>query len=55
MYAIRSYYVYGLPLLVRAGNRIHAHFEVFAKWMRDRHNIDPKLVIREGNVVDEIP
>jgi len=37
-----------------AKERIHAHYEVFAKWMRDRHNIDPKLVIREGNVVDEI-
>lgn len=37
-----------------AKERIHAHFEVFAKWMRDKHDIDPRLVIREGNVVDEI-
>lgn len=37
-----------------AKERIHAHFEVFAKWMRDKHSIDPRLVIREGNVVDEI-
>ncbi|GKY89369.1 universal stress protein [Sinisalibacter aestuarii] len=37
-----------------AKERIHAHFEVFAKWMRDKHDIDPRLVIREGNVVEEI-
>jgi nucleotide-binding universal stress UspA family protein len=34
--------------------RIHAHFEVFAKWMRDRQGVDPKLVIREGEAVSEI-
>lgn len=34
--------------------RIQAHFEVFAKWMRDRHGIDPDLVIREGDTVTEI-
>lgn len=34
--------------------RIHAHFEVFAKWMRDRQGIDPELVIREGEPVPEI-
>jgi nucleotide-binding universal stress UspA family protein len=37
-----------------ARERIEAHFEVFAKWMRDRQNIDPELVIREGEVFDEI-
>ncbi|MGR3467736.1 MAG: universal stress protein [Shimia sp.] len=37
-----------------ARDRIHAHFEVFAKWMRDRQNIDPELVIREGEPVAEI-
>ena len=37
-----------------ARERIHAHFEVFAKWMRDKQNIDPELVIREGQPVDEI-
>ncbi|MGR3511182.1 MAG: universal stress protein [Paracoccaceae bacterium] len=37
-----------------ARDRIHAHFEVFAKWMRDRQNIDPELVIREGEPVPEI-
>ena len=34
--------------------RIHAHFEVFAKWMRDRQGVDPELVIREGEPVPEI-
>ncbi|WP_417241896.1 universal stress protein [Celeribacter sp.] len=35
-------------------DRIVAHFEVFAKWMRDRQGIDPELVIREGEAVHEI-
>lgn len=37
-----------------ARERIHAHFEVFAKWMRDKQQIDPELVIREGEAVEEI-
>lgn len=37
-----------------ARERIEVHFEVFAKWMRDRQSIDPHLVIREGQAVDEI-
>ncbi len=37
-----------------ARERIHAHFEVFAKWMRDRQDVDPELVIREGEPVAEI-
>lgn len=37
-----------------ARERINAHFEVFAKWMRDRQGIDPELVIREGEPVPEI-
>lgn len=37
-----------------ARERIEAHFEVFAKWMRDKHAIQPELVIREGKPVDEI-
>ena len=37
-----------------ARERIHAHFEVFAKWMRDKQGIDPELVIREGEPVSEI-
>ncbi len=34
--------------------RIQAHFEVFAKWMRDKKGIDPELVVREGVAADEI-
>ena len=34
--------------------RIVAHFEVFAKWMRDKHGLEPHLVIREGEPVEEI-
>lgn len=37
-----------------ARERIHAHFEVFAKWMRDKQGVNPELVIREGQPVDEI-
>ena len=37
-----------------ARERIHAHCEVFAKWMRDRQGVDPELVIREGEPVPEI-
>ena len=37
-----------------ARERIHAHFEVFAKWMRDRQGVDPELVIREGEQVEQI-
>ncbi|ADO41999.1 universal stress protein [Ketogulonicigenium vulgare] len=46
----------GVAELMRAEarERIEVHFEVFAKWMRDRQNIDPELVIREGDTVTEI-
>jgi len=37
-----------------ARERIEVHFEVFAKWMRDKQNIDPELVIREGEPLTEI-
>ncbi len=37
-----------------ARERIHAHFEVFAKWMRDKQGVDPELVIREGEAVPEL-
>ena len=37
-----------------ARERIEAHFEVFAKWMRDKQGIDPELIVREGEPVDEI-
>ena len=34
--------------------RIEAHFEVFAKWMRDKQHVEPDLVVREGEPVTEI-
>ncbi len=37
-----------------ARERIEVHYEVFAKWMRDRQGIEPELVIREGKAVTEI-
>lgn len=37
-----------------ARERIHAHYEVFAKWMRDKQGVEPELVIREGEAVPEI-
>ena len=37
-----------------ARERIEVHFEVFAKWMRDKQGVEPELVIREGNPVTEI-
>ena len=37
-----------------ARERIEVHFEVFAKWMRDRQGVDPELVIREGEPIQEI-
>jgi len=46
----------GVADLMRAEarERIEAHFEVFAKWMRDKQGVDPELVIREGDPVTEI-
>lgn len=37
-----------------ARERIEAHFEVFAKWMRDRPKVDPELSIREGDPASEL-
>jgi len=37
-----------------ARERIEVHFEVFAKWMRDRQGVNPELIIREGQAADEI-
>lgn len=37
-----------------ARERIEAHFEVFAKWMRSRPKIEPELVIREGDPAEEL-
>ncbi len=37
-----------------AYERIEAHFEVFAKWMRDRPGVEPELVVREGDPATEL-
>lgn len=37
-----------------ARERIEVHFEVFAEWMRSRQNVEPELVIREGDPKTEI-
>ncbi|MFV0332785.1 MAG: universal stress protein [Tropicimonas sp.] len=37
-----------------ARERIEVHFEVFAKWMRDRQGVNPHLVIREGEALAEL-
>jgi nucleotide-binding universal stress UspA family protein len=46
----------GIADLMRAEarERIEAHFEVFAKWMRDKQGVNPELLIREGDPVAEI-
>lgn len=31
-----------------AYERIQQHFDVFAKWMRDRPGVEPELIVREG-------
>ena len=41
------------PDAAEARERIEAHFEVFAKWMRDRGG-QPEMGISEGDPVDEI-
>jgi nucleotide-binding universal stress UspA family protein len=37
-----------------ARERIEVHFEVYAKWMRDKQGVNPELAIREGEPVTEI-
>ena len=46
----------GVADLMRAEarERIEAHFEVFAKWMRDKTGVKPELVFREGDAATEI-
>jgi nucleotide-binding universal stress UspA family protein len=46
----------GVADLMRAEarERIEAHFEVFAKWMRDKLGVNPELIIREGDPGIEI-
>ncbi|MCK0120195.1 MAG: universal stress protein [Yoonia sp.] len=44
----------GEIMRAEARERIEVHFEVFAKWMRDKQNVDPELVIREGEPINEL-
>ena len=44
----------GEIMRAEARERIEVHFEVYAKWMRDRQNVNPELIIREGEPVPEI-
>lgn len=46
----------GVADLMRAEarERIEAHFEVFARWMREKQGVDPTLVIREGDPTAQI-
>lgn len=37
-----------------AYERIEAHFEVYAKWMRMRPKVEPELVIREGHPAEQL-
>ncbi len=47
---------FGVAEVMRAEayERIEAHFEVFAKWMRTRPKVEPVLVVREGDPVTEV-
>ena len=47
---------FGVAEVMRAEarERIEAHFEVFAKWMRSRPGVEPELVIREGDPAEEL-
>ncbi|PUB16359.1 universal stress protein [Yoonia sediminilitoris] len=44
----------GEIMRAEARERIEVHFEVFAKWMRDKQGVHPELVIREGEALTEI-
>jgi len=44
----------GEIMRAEARERIEVHYEVFAKWMRDKQNVEPELVIREGEPLTEI-
>jgi len=37
-----------------AREQINTHFEEFAEWMRVQQNIEPELIIREGEPIPEI-
>ena len=44
----------GEIMRAEARERIEVHYEVFAKWMRDKQNVHPELIIREGEPLHEI-
>ena len=46
----------GVADLMRAEarERIEAHYQVFARWMRTRQGVEPELVVREGEAVEQI-
>ena len=44
----------GEIMRAEARERIEVHYEVFAKWMRDKQHVEPELVIREGEPLNEI-
>lgn len=44
----------GEIMRAEARERIEVHFEVFAKWMRDKQGVEPELVIREGEPIKEL-
>lgn len=47
---------FGVAEVMRAEarERIEAHYEVFAKWMRTGPGVEPELVIREGDTATEL-
>lgn len=47
---------FGVAEVMRAEarERIEAHFEVYAKWMRSRPKVEPELVIREGEPIEQL-
>lgn len=47
---------FGVAEVMRAEayERIEAHFEVFAKWMRMRPKVEPELIIREGDPAEQL-
>ena len=47
---------FGVADVMRAEayERIEAHFEVYAKWMRMRPKVEPELVIREGDPAEQL-
>ncbi len=44
----------GDVMRAEARERIEEHFKVFSKWMQEKENLTPELVIREGEKVTEI-